>query len=127
MGPFEYLEHHPEAGRVFNEAMAGLTRQRAAAVVAAYDFSGLRKIVNVGGGQGEFLIVLLKAHPTVTGVLVDLPAAINGAAGHRVGFSGSVPSPRLPLLRWSCGRTGSLRPVRGVTVSLAGRDTLKFN
>ena len=98
MGPFEYLEHHPEAGRaeagrVFNEAMAGLTRQRAAAVVAAYDFSGLRKIVNVGGGKGEFLIALLKAHPTVTGVLVDLPAAINGAAGHRVGFSGSVPSP----------------------------------
>jgi hypothetical protein len=56
MGLFEYLERHPESGRVFNEAMTGLTRQRAAAVVAAYDFSGLRKIVDVGGGQGEFLI-----------------------------------------------------------------------
>jgi hypothetical protein len=79
MGFFEYFEHHPKASRVFNEAMTGLTRQRVAAVVAAYDFSGLKKIVDVGGGQGEFLIAVLKAHPTLTGVLFDLPAAINSA------------------------------------------------
>jgi hypothetical protein len=79
MGFFEYLERHPESGRVFNEAMTGLTRQRVAAVVAAYDFSSLRKIVDVGGGQGEFLIAVLKAHPTLTGVLFDLPTAINSA------------------------------------------------
>jgi ubiquinone/menaquinone biosynthesis C-methylase UbiE len=79
MGSFEYLERHPETGRVFNEAMTDLTRQRAAAVVAAYDFAGLKKIVDVGGGQGEFLIAVLKAHPTLTGVLFDLPAAINSA------------------------------------------------
>jgi hypothetical protein len=47
--------------------------------VAAYDISGLRRIVDVGGGQGELLIALLKAHPTITGVLFDLPAAINSA------------------------------------------------
>jgi SAM-dependent methyltransferase len=79
MGSFEYLERHPESGRVFHEAMTDLTRQRAAAVVAAYDFAGLKKIVDVGGGQGEFLIAVLKAHPTLTGVLFDLPAAINSA------------------------------------------------
>lgn len=79
MGSFEYFAHHPEIGRVFNEAMTGLARQRAAAVVAAYDFSGLRKIVDVGGGQGELLTAVLKAHPTITGVLFDLPATITSA------------------------------------------------
>ena len=79
MGHFEYFEQYPEAGRVFNEAMTGLARQRALAVVAAYDFSGLRKIVDVGGGQGELLIAVLKAHPTITGVLFDLSATITSA------------------------------------------------
>jgi len=59
--------------------MTGRARQRALAVVAAYDFSGLQKIVDVGGGQGELLIAILKAHPTMSGVLFDLPATITSA------------------------------------------------
>jgi hypothetical protein len=79
MGLFAYLGQHPELRQPYNEAMTGLTRQRAAAVVAAYDFSGLGKVVDVGGGQGELLSAVLKANPTVRGVLFDLPTTIEGA------------------------------------------------
>jgi hypothetical protein len=48
-------------------------------VVAAYDFSRLRTLIDVGGGQGELLIALLRANPTATGVLFDLPSVIEGA------------------------------------------------
>lgn len=76
---FAYLGQHPELRQPYNEAMTGLTRQRAAAVVAAYDFSSLGKVIDVGGGQGELLSALLKANPTVSGVLFDLPTTIESA------------------------------------------------
>src|ERR1700712_2299954 len=50
MGSFEYFQQHPEAGAVFYQAMTDLTAQVSAAVLAAYDFSGVRRIVDVGWG-----------------------------------------------------------------------------
>src|SRR5690242_4729010 len=50
-----------------------------AAVVANYDFSGLRRIVDVGGGQGSLLAAILEAYPTARGVLIERPTVANGA------------------------------------------------
>ena len=49
---------------------------RRADVVAAYDFTGLRTLVDVGGGRGVLLAAILAASPDSTGVLADRPAAI---------------------------------------------------
>jgi len=51
----------------------------AAEIVAAYDFSGFRTIVDVGGGQGWLLSAILRAVPATRGVLVDLPRVIETA------------------------------------------------
>jgi hypothetical protein len=64
---------------VFNRAMAEFTRLVAYAVLRIYDFSGLRRIVDVGGGHGAFLATLLQANPDLQGVLFDRPHAMPGA------------------------------------------------
>jgi hypothetical protein len=43
------------------------------AVAAAYDFTGITTLVDVGGGHGALLAAILTAHPKMRGVLLDLP------------------------------------------------------
>src|SRR6185436_15763180 len=74
-----YMKEHPEESVVFDEAMAAFTSMTAMAVAAAYDFSGLRTLVDVGGGNGALLIGLLRANPHLRGVVFEQPAAAKGA------------------------------------------------
>lgn len=70
------------ASAVFNQAMVELTRLAAVAVTRVRDFSTVGRLVDVGGGFGEMLVVLLAAYPRMQGVLFDLPSVIDGAAAH---------------------------------------------
>jgi hypothetical protein len=79
MPVFDYYSAHPEAARVFNESMTGLTRTVEAAVVQAYDFSPYKRIVDVGGGHGGFLAAILAANPDAGGILADMPEVAEGA------------------------------------------------
>jgi hypothetical protein len=76
---FDYFTRNPEQGEAFHGTMATLSRVIAGAVVAAYDFSGLRTVVDIGGGQGTLLATILKANPHTSGLLFDLPEVIPGA------------------------------------------------
>jgi SAM-dependent methyltransferase len=76
---FAQLEHDPDAAATFNRAMAEYTRLVGSGVVRAYDFGGMRRIVDVGGGYGALLAAILEAYPGARGVLLDLPHAIEGA------------------------------------------------
>ena len=73
MNLFEYLTAHPETAEVFNNGMTGQFAQVTAAVVGSYDFSLLRGIVDVGGGNGTMIAAILQAHPESRGVIFDLP------------------------------------------------------
>ena len=73
MDSFSYMAQHPEEAANFDEAMADFTKGIAIAVAATYDFSQFGTIVDVGGGNGMFLEAVLKAHPTLRGVLFDMP------------------------------------------------------
>ncbi len=70
---FEFLADEPVHSARFNDAMVGMHGAVASAVVAAYDFSRFRSIVDVGGGKGALLAEILKAHPQMNAVLLDLP------------------------------------------------------
>lgn len=76
---FEDRAWDPETARVFDQSMVELTRQIARAVVAAYDFWGVRTLVDVGGGYGELLAAVLAAHQSMRGVVFDLPRCRDGA------------------------------------------------
>lgn len=76
---FDYLAAHPQEGEIFDAAMSDFGRGVAAALVREYDFSGLAKIVDVGGGNGSLVSAILLAHPAMTGILFDQPHVIEGA------------------------------------------------
>jgi hypothetical protein len=76
---FELMARQPEAVKIFNEAMVAFTRLIAPAVVAAYDFSGIRKLMDVGGGYGELLGAIVKANPGMRGAIFDLERCADGA------------------------------------------------
>ncbi len=61
--------------------MTDLTNQSVAAVMAVYDFSGISKIVDVGGGKGALISSILKAYSSMYGCLVDLPVVIEISRG----------------------------------------------
>jgi hypothetical protein len=73
--PFEYLEKHPEDLEVFGEAMTSLSRTENPTIAAAYKFSKVRTVVDVGG-HGSLLATILKANPKLKGVLFDQPSVI---------------------------------------------------
>lgn len=80
MGPFEYYTQHAGAGQVFQAALNGFTQIVNPAIVASYDFSGMKRIVDVGGGLGSLITSILEANPGTHGVLFDLPSVIEHAA-----------------------------------------------
>jgi O-methyltransferase domain/Dimerisation domain len=84
---FAYLARHPEADRVFNEAMTGYTTQLVGAVVEAYDFAPFQTIVDVGGGYGTLLAAILRRHPAARGILFDQPHVV-AAAGEQLTVAG---------------------------------------
>jgi hypothetical protein len=76
---FDYLQQHPEKAALFNEEMTNFIATMAPAVVASYNFKSFRKIVDVGGGHGALLAIILQANPQAHGVLFDLPITVDGA------------------------------------------------
>jgi ubiquinone/menaquinone biosynthesis C-methylase UbiE len=76
---FDYFAKNPEAGEIFNRAMSSFSGIATAAVVDAYDFSGIETIVDIAGGHGRVLTGILEANPNLRGVLFDLPHVIAGA------------------------------------------------
>lgn len=79
---FDRLEADPEAAAIFNRAMVELTRLDSASIVRACDFSGMTRIVDVGGGYGELLAAILRANPALHGLLFDRPHAIENSRLH---------------------------------------------
>lgn len=61
-------------------------------VELADGWDGVRRVVDVGGGTGSLLAELLRRHPEVTGILVDLPGTVKraGATFARVGVTDRV-------------------------------------
>ena len=76
---FEYLQGDAESAAMFDEAMTSSSAAQAQAVVEAYDFAGIQRIVDVGGGHGTLLASILQRYPTLRGVLFELPQVAAGA------------------------------------------------
>ena len=77
---YAHIENDPQAALIFNHAMVGITGLIASAVVRAYDFSAAKTVVDIGGGYGVLLTAILSANTEVTGIVFDLPHAMDGAA-----------------------------------------------
>jgi hypothetical protein len=76
---FDYLAQNPEAASHFSEAMVGFHGSEPPTVAEAYDFSQTPTVVDVGGATGNMLAAVLSRHPSVRGVLFDLPHVVRDA------------------------------------------------
>jgi hypothetical protein len=79
MGTYQYVTEHPEAAEIYDKAMTGVTLQAAPGIARQYDFGSVRRVMDVGGGHGTLLTVILQAHPHLQGMLFDLPHVVKGA------------------------------------------------
>jgi hypothetical protein len=87
---WKYIATIPSLGDAFDSWMTRQSSQHNSALVEAYDFSQFRLVVDVGGGRGSTLAAVLEAHPSLRGVLLDLPQVVartapldDAGVGHR--------------------------------------------
>lgn len=87
---FPYLDTDPEQARIFDAGQSAGAALVGAVAAQAYDFSGVGRVVDVGGGHGRVLASILNAYPHVRGTLFDLPRVAEAAAAHlaREGLAG---------------------------------------
>lgn len=76
---FDFLSQNLEQAKVFDAAMVGVHGRETAAMTDAYDFSDIGILADVGGGNGSLLSFVLKAYPTMKGMLYDLPGVVERA------------------------------------------------
>ncbi len=70
---FAYLAHHADFNELFNDFMGDVTDAAVAAIIPAYDFTGIRTIVDVGGGNGALVRAALRANSWLEGTITDMP------------------------------------------------------
>ena len=73
---FDWLAQEPEQASRFTGAMANLTSGIKAAAISGHDFSGARRILDVGGADGTMLALVLQRWPDAVGVSLDLPHVV---------------------------------------------------
>lgn len=76
---FERIDADPAAAAVFDKAMAELTRHLGGAIAMSYDFSGVSRLIDVGGGYGALLPPILRTNPNMRGAVFDRANCRDGA------------------------------------------------
>jgi hypothetical protein len=76
---FDYLARNPEDASLFSETMIGFHGAEPPAVAAAYDFSEIGTLADVGGASGHLLTTILQRYPGTRGILFDLPHVVRDA------------------------------------------------
>jgi O-methyltransferase domain len=85
---FSWLAANPDEGARFQRMMFEVHGPETPAIVAAYDFTPFKHVIDIGGGHGMLLSAILAANPGLRGTLFDLQAGID--AGKR-GEGGPLP------------------------------------
>lgn len=76
MTAWEHRRQNAELGGIFDAMLFPETALLAYGLAEAYDFSGAREVMDVGGGTGGLLHTLLQLHPHLRGALFDLPHVV---------------------------------------------------
>jgi len=79
---FGYLSSHPDDAAIFDAGMGSFHGPEAAAMLAAYDLSGIGTLADIGGGSGSLMIAILTKYPNLKGLLFDLGHVIGRSRGN---------------------------------------------
>lgn len=88
MTAFEYHGKDPRFNKVFNNGMSGHSTITMKKILETYKaFEGLKSIVDVGGGTGATLNMIVSKYPTIKGINFDLPHVIDDAPSYPGNFA----------------------------------------
>ena len=76
MDIWQYFETDPEKADNFNRYMASSSEPLNEAISTTYDFSSVKKLVDVGGGLGGMISAILAKNPHLEGVIFDAPSVV---------------------------------------------------
>jgi hypothetical protein len=76
---FDYFSENPDTGKLFDQAMTGVHGRETEAMLEAYDFTGIKRLADIGGGNGSVITAILKKYPAMQGILFDLPGVVERA------------------------------------------------
>jgi SAM-dependent methyltransferase len=78
-GQRQFGSFSAEQQQIFSAGVEAFSAGSAAALAANYDFGRHRRILDVGGGTGSFLIPILRRYPALQATLFELPGACSVA------------------------------------------------
>lgn len=79
MSFFQYIQQNPGTGEVFHRTMTERSPKKKKAIAASYDFSGIKTLIDVGGGADSLIAAILQDNPHLKGMLFDSPQIIKEA------------------------------------------------
>ncbi len=125
---YKYLEQHPENLKIFGEAMTSLSGTENPECARAFrtvrQQGGIRTLVDVAGGFGSLLALILKQNPTLKGVLFDMPPVIARARQDRhLTAPGIAAAARSPAATCSTRCPRAATPTCSSTSSTTGTTT----
>ncbi|MFO0587981.1 MAG: methyltransferase [Polyangiaceae bacterium] len=74
--PARHAAPSAEFAKVFSEGVDAWTGPGARALPDAFDFASHRRVLDVGGGTGSYLVPLLERYPELRATLLELPPTI---------------------------------------------------
>ncbi|KAF9610148.1 hypothetical protein IFM89_020280 [Coptis chinensis] len=80
---FDYIGRDPITSKLFNTGMSVHSKLQMKMILQIYKgFEGLKTVVDVGGGTGATINMIVEKHPLVKGINFDLPHAIKDAPAY---------------------------------------------
>ncbi|MBX2813409.1 MAG: hypothetical protein KTR25_16455 [Myxococcales bacterium] len=76
---YPWLDNQPQDASLYDQAIDQFTLRIAQALSMAYDFGSAQKVMDVGGGLGTTLAILLAKWPHLQGTLIDREQVIRRA------------------------------------------------
>jgi len=91
---FETIEADPDIASLFHAGLRSRASAEMPALLKAFDFSNVKHVTDVGGGNGNLLSAILSSHPHLNGTLFDVAPAIEAA---KAGKGGPLPRCELTI------------------------------
>lgn len=77
---YQYMEKDPKMNQIFNKSMADVCATEMNRILEIYTgFEGISTLVDVGGGNGQNLKMIISKYPLIKGINFDLPQVIENA------------------------------------------------
>lgn len=77
---FQAMSQHPETGKLFNKAMSEVSILTMKGLLETYKgFDEIGSLVDIGGGDGSCLKMIISMNPHIKGINFDMPQVVKNA------------------------------------------------